>query len=297
MSNDKNMSKKVINWFPGHMAKARREISEKLKVIDIIIELVDARAPYSSKNPMINDLIKQKPRLIVLTKKDMADEEKTQQWLKLYESQGYRAISVNLKNFNEYQKIIQECRVVLKEKMEREQARGLKPRAIRAMVLGIPNVGKSTFINALANRKATVTGNKKGVTKAQQIIRVAKDFELFDTPGGLWPKFEDERVARNIAFLGSIKQEILPLDDLFIDAIRYLSEYYPQHLLNRYQLTVNLEDENWLLDTYAQIAKIRKIKPLRGDIDYDRVITVLFTDIHDGSIGPITWEDTSCFCA
>lgn len=297
MSNDKNMSKKVINWFPGHMAKARREISEKLKVIDIIIELVDARAPYSSKNPMINDLIKQKPRLIVLTKKDMADEEKTQQWLKLYESQGYRAISVNLKNFNEYQKIIQECRVVLKEKMEREQARGLKPRAIRAMVLGIPNVGKSTFINALANRKATVTGNKPGVTKAQQIIRVAKDFELFDTPGVLWPKFEDERVARNIAFLGSIKQEILPLDDLFIDAIRYLSEYYPQHLLNRYQLTVNLEDENWLLDTYAQIAKIRKIKPLRGDIDYDRVITVLFTDIHDGSIGPITWEDTSCFCA
>ncbi len=294
---EKNTVKANIQWFPGHMAKARREISEKLKVIDIIIELVDARAPYSSKNPMINDLVKQKPRLIVLTKKDMADENQTLKWLELYEKEGYRAISVNLKNFNEYQKIINECRIVLKDKMEREKARGLKPRAIRAMVLGIPNVGKSTFINALANRKAAVTGNRPGVTKAQQIIRVAKDFELFDTPGVLWPKFEDERIARNIAFLGSIKQEILPLDDLFIDAIRYLSEFYPHLLMNRYQLSVNVEDENWILDTFNHIAKIRKIKPVKGETDYDRVISVLFTDIHDGSIGPITWEDPSCFNA
>ena len=294
---EKNTVKANIQWFPGHMAKARREISEKLKVIDIIIELVDARAPYSSKNPMINDLVKQKPSLIVLTKKDMADENQTLKWLELYEKEGYRAISVNLKNFNEYQKIINECRIVLKDKMEREKARGLKPRAIRAMVLGIPNVGKSTFINALANRKAAVTGNRPGVTKAQQIIRVAKDFELFDTPGVLWPKFEDERIARNIAFLGSIKQEILPLDDLFIDAIRYLSEFYPHLLMNRYQLSVNVEDENWILDTFNHIAKIRKIKPVKGETDYDRVISVLFTDIHDGSIGPITWEDPSCFNA
>ena len=283
-----------IQWFPGHMAKARREISEKLKVIDIVIELVDARAPYSSKNPMLNEMVRNKPRLIVLTKKDMADEEKTKQWLSYYESLGYQAISVNLKNFNEYQKIIEKCRVVLKSKMEKERSRGLKPRAIRAMVLGIPNVGKSTFINKLAKRKATVTGNKPGVTKAQQIIRVEKDFELFDTPGVLWPKFEDEHVARNIALLGSIKQDILPLDDLFIYAIEYMHAHYPTLLKQRYQLEIDLDDSDWLLKCFDHIACVRKIKPLKGETDYDRVIALVFSEIHDGSIGQITWEDISC---
>lgn len=283
-----------IQWFPGHMAKARREISERVKVIDIIIELVDARAPYSSKNPMLNDIIQNKPRLIVLTKKDMADEEKTHQWVHYYESQGYQAMSVNLKNFNEYQKIIEKCRVVLKPKMDKELARGLRPRAIRAMVIGIPNVGKSTFINKLANRKATVTGNKPGVTKAQQIIRVAKDFELFDTPGVLWPKFDDEHVARNIALIGSIKQDILPLDELFIYAIKYLNEKYPELLKNRYQLEIDSDDSDWLLKVFDHIANKRKIKPLRGETDYDRVIELLFSEIYDGSIGKVTWEDTSC---
>ncbi|WP_154886849.1 ribosome biogenesis GTPase YlqF [Longibaculum muris] len=283
-----------IQWFPGHMAKAKREISEKIKVIDIVIELVDARAPYSSKNPMINDIIKNKPRLIVLTKKDMADENLTKQWVQYYESLGYQAMSVNLKNFNEYQKIIDKCRHVLKEKMEKELARGLKPRAIRAMVLGIPNVGKSTFINRLANRKATITGNKPGVTKAQQIIRVAKDFELFDTPGVLWPKFEDEHVAKNIAMIGSIKQNILPLDDLFIEAMTYLSQNYSSILKERYQLEIDLEDPDWVLKTFDHIAQLRKIKPLKGETDYDRVIELFFSEINDGSIGRITWEDTSC---
>ena len=283
-----------IQWFPGHMAKARREISERMKVIDIVIELVDARAPYSSKNPMINEIIKNKPRLIVLTKKDMANEAMTAKWVHYYESLGYQAMSVNLKNFNEYQKIIEKCRVVLKPKMDKELSRGLKPRAIRAMVLGIPNVGKSTFINKLANRKATVTGNKPGVTKAQQIIRVDKDFELFDTPGVLWPKFDDEHVAKNIALLGSIKQSILPLDDLFIDAIKFITMHYPELLQKRYQLTIDLEDPNWVLETFDHIAKLRKIKPLKGETDYDRVIELFFSEINDGSIGRITWEDPSC---
>ena len=149
-----------IQWFPGHMAKAKREIQERMKLIDIVIELVDARAPFSSKNPMFDDVIKGKPRLIVLTKKDMANEQKTNQWIQYYESLNYQAMSVNLKKFNEYQKIIEKCRYILKEKMLKEQARGLKPRAIRAIVIGIPNVGKSTFINKLANRKATITGNR-----------------------------------------------------------------------------------------------------------------------------------------
>ena len=205
---------KQIQWFPGHMAKARREISEKMKLIDIVIELVDARAPLSSKNPMFNEICNNKPRLIVMTKKDLADSKATSKWIEYFKGKGIYAICVNLKNFNEYQLVIDVCKEILKEKMEREAKRGLKPRAMRAMVLGIPNVGKSTFINRLAKRKATVTGNRPGVTKAQQIIRVDKDFELFDTPGVLWPKFDDLNVARNIALIGSIKQDILPLDEL-----------------------------------------------------------------------------------
>jgi len=283
-----------IQWFPGHMAKARREMNERMKVIDIVIELVDARAPYSSKNPMFDDIIKQKPRLIVLTKQDMADDYKTKQWVSYYQSLGFQAMSVNLKNFNEYQKIIDKCRLVLKEKMEKEQARGLKPRAIRAMVMGIPNVGKSTFINKLANRKATITGNRPGVTKSQQIIRVAKDFELFDTPGVLWPKFDDIQIARNIALVGSIKQDILPLDELFIYAMEFLSQHYPHLLEERYRLKINLNDEDWVLKTFDHIAKIRKIKPLRGETDYDRVIELVFSEIYDGSLGQMTWEDISC---
>lgn len=287
-------NKMNIQWFPGHMAKARREISERMKLIDIVIELVDARAPFSSKNPMFDDIIKQKPRLIVLTKQDMATPEKTKQWVSYYQSLGYQAMSVNLKNFNEYQKIIDKCRVVLKDKMEKEKARGLKPRAIRAMVMGIPNVGKSTFINKLANRKATVTGNRPGVTKSQQIIRVAKDFELFDTPGVLWPKFEDLSIARNIALIGSIKQDILPLDELFIYVMEYLTEHYPELLKNRYQLEIDLEDEDWIVKTFDHFAHVRKIKPLRGETDYDRVIELVFSEIYDGSLGSLTWEEAPC---
>ncbi len=289
-----NENKINIHWFPGHMAKARREIENRIKLIDIIIELVDARAPYSSKNPMLNDIINKKPRLIVLTKKDMADDRETDSWVSFYESKGYQSMSVNLKNFNEYKKIIEKCRTSLADKMQKEQSRGIKPRPIRAMVIGIPNVGKSTFINKIANRKATVTGNKPGVTKSQQIIKVAKDFELFDTPGVLWPKFEDEAIARNIALIGSIKQEILPLDDLFIYMMSFLNKHYPQLLKERYQLIIDENDPDWIVHTFDHIANIRKIKPLRGETDYDRVIELVFTDIYDGSLGKITWEDNSC---
>lgn len=278
-----------IQWFPGHMAKARREISERIKVIDIVIELVDARAPRASKNPMFNEIIHNKPRLIVMTKKDLADEKYTKEWIRYYQEQGYYAISVNLKNFNEYQIIIKLCKEILKDKMEREKNKGLKPRAMRAMVLGIPNVGKSTFINRLAKRKATITGNRPGVTKAQQIIRVDKDFELFDTPGVLWPKFEDIDIARNIALIGSIKQQILPLDELFIYALEYLVKNYPGKIEERYQVQVDLEGD-WVEQLFDDIAKNRKIKPVRGSTDYDRVIEMFFNEIYDGSLGKITWE-------
>lgn len=280
---------KQIQWFPGHMAKARREISEKIKLIDIIIELVDARAPKSSKNPMFDDICQNKPRLIVMTKKDLADEKLTQKWLQYYQSKGMYALSVNLKNFNEYQLVINTCKEILKEKMEKEAKRGLKPRAMRAMVLGIPNVGKSTFINRLAKRKATVTGNRPGVTKAQQIIRVDKDFELFDTPGVLWPKFDDLDTARNIALIGSIKQDTLPLDELFIYAIEYLQKNYDNVISKRYNVEIDF-DSDWVEKVYDDIAKNRKIKPIRGYTDYDRVMEIFFNDIFNGELGKITWE-------
>ena len=255
-----------IQWFPGHMAKAKREIADKIKLIDIVVELVDARAPYSSKNPLFNSVVNNKPRLIVMTKEDLADDKLTQKWIDFYKSKGYYAISVNLKQFNEYKKIIQVCKEILKDKMAREAKKGLKPRAMRAMVLGIPNVGKSTFINRLAKRKATVTGNKPGVTKAQQIIKVDKDFELFDTPGVLWPKFESEDIARNIALIGSIKQQILPREDLFIYAVEYLVKNYPGTLENRYQIAVDLQSD-WVEKCYDDIAFNKKIKPVRGITD------------------------------
>ena len=289
MSSDKQ-NKTNINWFPGHMAKARREISERLKIVDIVIELVDGRAPYSSKNPMFDDILKQKPRLIVLTKKDLSDEKRVQQWMQYYQSKGYGAISVNLKNFNDYQKIIQLCKDAIKDKLEKERAKGLKPRPVRAMVIGIPNVGKSTFINRLASRKATITGNRPGVTKAQQIIRINNDFELFDTPGVLWPKFESEQVAYHIALIGSIKSTILPLDELVIYALKFLEENYPGALDRRYHIGSIDFDELWIEPTFEAIANSRHIKKVRGEVDYDRVIDLFLKDLFDGAIEKITWE-------
>lgn len=278
-----------IQWYPGHMAKAKREISEKLKIIDIVIELVDARAPVSSKNPMFDKLINNKPRLIVMTKKDMADEKRVRYYENYYQEQGYHVITVNLKNFNEYKKIINLSKEILKEKMAKEAARGLRPRPMRAMVIGIPNVGKSTFINKIAKRKATITGNRPGVTKAQQLIKVDKDFELFDTPGVLWPRFDDQTTARNIAIIGSIKQQILPLDELFIYLMEYLATNYPEILKERYNLTIDLEGE-WIEKACKDIASVRKIKPFKGDVDYDRVMELVFSEINDGSIGRLSFE-------
>ena len=224
-----------------------------------------------------------------MTKEDLANPEITKKWIQYYKDHGYYAMSVNLKQFNEYKKIIQVCKEILKDKMEREAKKGLKPRAMRAMVLGIPNVGKSTFINRLAKRKATVTGNKPGVTKAQQIIKVDKDFELFDTPGVLWPKFENERVARNIALIGSIKQQILPREDLFMYAVEHLVKNYPRSVENRYQIEIDLE-EDWIEKCYDDIASNKKIKPVRGITDYERVMDMFFTDLFDGAIAKVTWE-------
>ena len=275
-----------IQWFPGHMAKAKREIADKIKLIDIVVELVDARAPYSSKNPLFNSVVNNKPRLIVMTKEDLADDKLTQKWLDFYKSKGYYAMSVNLKQFNEYKKIIQVCKEILKDKMAREAKKGLKPRAMRAMVLGIPNVGKSTFINRLAKRKATVTGNKPGVTKAQQIIKVDKDFELFDTPGVLWPKFEDQQVGLRLALIGSIRDEILNQDEMAIELIEYLKNHYQGILADRYQVDEN-EDKVKILE---QIALNRNCKMKGNELDYEKASKIVLEEFRNGKLGKISLE-------
>ena len=257
---------KQIQWYPGHMAKAQREIESKVKLVDIVIELVDARAPFSTHNPELDYMIKNKPRLYILTKKDLADPKATDALIAEFKRQGHSAVAVDLKNFKEEKKIVNMCRYQLKEKREKEAARGLKPKPIRALVAGIPNVGKSTFINKIAKRKAAAVGNKPGVTK-----------------------FTDINKAMNVALCGSIKMEILPLDDLFIHAIGYLAKHYPEMLKERYNLTIDL-DSDWVLPVYDHISDYRHIKKLRGETDYDRVQETFFNDLKNASLGRITWE-------
>jgi len=280
---------KNIQWFPGHMAKATREIEERVKLVDLIIELRDARAPISTANPLIG-AIKNKPHLIILTKIDLADPKETDKWVQALKNDNQECMALNLTQFNAYQQIVNISKKLLADKMKKEQARGLKPRPVRAMVVGIPNVGKSTLINRLAKRKATITGDKPGVTKAQQIIKVDRDFELFDTPGILWPKFDDRDVAMHIALCGSIKSTILPHDEIYIYAMEYLQNNYPHYLKERYQLEIDLEDENWIEQSFEHISKVRHFQKVRGELDYDRIMELLFNDILKGNIGKITWQ-------
>lgn len=281
---------KDIHWYPGHMAKARREIESRVKLVDIIIELRDARAPASTSNPIINQIEKQKPHLVILTKKDLADPVVTEAWLKYFEKNGTPAMALDLMNFNAYQQIVQRAKSLLKDKIEREKQRGLKPRPVRALVVGIPNVGKSTLINRLAKRRATITGDRPGVTRAQQIIKVSNDFELFDTPGILWPRFDDPQVAMHIALVGSIKNTILPLDEVFIYALKFLSENYPQALIDRYNMKAELEKEDWVEVFCRNLSKQKNFRLVRQELDYDRIYDLLFNDLIKGNLGTISWE-------
>lgn len=285
-----NGNKANINWYPGHMAKAEREIESRIKIVDMVIELVDARAPFSSRNTSFDRILKNKPRLVLMTKSDLADSQITEKWQSFYKEKGFLSLAVNLKNFKEEKKIINMCLAMLSEKREKEAQKGLKTRAIRAMIIGVPNVGKSTLINALAKRKAAIAGNKPGVTKAQQIIRINKDFELFDTPGILPPKYSDFITSCNVALIGSIKKDILPLDDLFIYAVKYLNQHYSKALIKRYGLSFD-ENQDWILDAYDQIALVRHLPKKNGETDYDRVQDIFFKDLSDGVFGGITWEN------
>ncbi|WP_239254805.1 ribosome biogenesis GTPase YlqF [Listeria ilorinensis] len=277
----------TIQWFPGHMAKARRQVTEKLKLVDVIFELVDARIPQSSANPMLGEIIHQKKRIIILNKADMADEAVTKKWIEFYRAKGLPAVAVNSwqgKNMHAIERAAQE---VMAEKFERLRAKGMKPRAIRAMILGIPNVGKSTLINRLAKKNIAKTGNKPGVTKAQQWIKVGKSLELLDTPGILWPKFEDQSVGYKLALTGAIKDDLLQMEDVAAFGLAFLHQYYPRALTTWLDLEVPLEDTEELL---RLIAEKRHLVDRYHEPDYGRAAEVVVREIRQQKMGQISFD-------
>ncbi|MDQ0427791.1 ribosome biogenesis GTPase A [Planomicrobium stackebrandtii] len=277
----------TIQWFPGHMAKARRQVTEKLKLVDIIFELVDARLPLSSRNPMIDQVIQQKPRLIILNKMDMADEVETKKWIRYFEDQGTRAVAINSLEGRGLQLVTKASKEILEDKWNRMIAKGIKPRAIRAMIVGIPNVGKSTLINRLSKKSLAKTGNMPGVTKAQQWIKVGKEIELLDTPGILWPKFEDPETGLKLAVTGAIKDSVIQMQELAIYSLRFLEERYPERMMERYGID-HVDEE--IVNTFDHIGKKRGCFDQHGDIDYETTAEIVVRDIRNQYLGKVTFD-------
>ncbi|CAH2212964.1 ribosome biogenesis GTPase A [Tepidibacter aestuarii] len=283
-----NMDNRMnINWYPGHMKKTKESLQKNLKLIDVVVELLDSRIPFSSKNPDVDNIIKDKPKVVVLNKFDMADPSKIKLWQDYYESQGVKAIPVNTISGKGVDKIIQECREAVREKMEALIKKGRKERAIRLMIVGVPNVGKSTLINKLAGRKSTQTGDRPGVTKGNQWVKLKGNLELLDTPGILWPRFEDENVAMNLAFTRAIKDEILDVETLALRFIEKLEDIYPENLKERYKLE---ELGQTPLETMEMIGVKRGCLMARKEIDYTRVAKIVLNEFREGKTGKMTLE-------
>lgn len=279
-------NKATINWYPGHMTKAVRQMKEDIKLIDLVIEILDARIPMSSRNPDIDELGKNKSRLILLNKSDLADERCNDKWAEYFRGKGYTVVKVNSKNKSGIKEINNAVNEACKEKIERDRRRGIKNRPVRAMVVGIPNVGKSTFINAYAGKNCAKTGNKPGVTKGKQWIKLNKGLELLDTPGILWPKFEDQTIGFNLALTGSINDNILNTTDMVYDFIKVLAQMYPEALVNRY----NIENDEDALVVLNRIAEVRGCK-LKGDKpDIDKAALIVIDDFRSGKLGRITLD-------
>ncbi|MBR5945381.1 MAG: ribosome biogenesis GTPase YlqF [Lachnospiraceae bacterium] len=275
-----------INWYPGHMTKAKRMMQENLGLIDLVIELLDARVPISSRNPDIDSLAGNKARLILLNKSDLSDERANKQWMDYFESKGLNIVMVNSQSGKGVKSVSQAVNEACKEKLERDRKRGIVGRPIRAMVVGIPNVGKSTFINSYAGKACAKTGNKPGVTKGKQWIRLSKTLELLDTPGILWPKFEDKKVGLNLALIGSINDDILNKDELALSLIEYLKKSYSGVLNERYG--VNEEDKH--IDILIGIAVNRKCFKSGEEPDISKAAMLLLDDFRKGRLGRISLE-------
>lgn len=272
--------------YPGHMSKAKRAMQEDLKLINVIIELVDARVPLSSKNPDIDPMANGKSRIILLNKCDLADAAVTAQWKKYYEKKGFFVALVNSKQGKGVKQVNEVIQSACKEKIERDRRRGILNRPIRAMIVGIPNVGKSTFINSFAGKACTKTGNKPGVTKGKQWIRLNKNVELLDTPGILWPKFEDQTVGLRLAFIGSIKDELSNQYELCLLLMKYLQEHYPEAVPKAYQIEAD-DSEVVLLE---RVAKRRGCLKAGGEYDLDKAANYVIDDFRNGRLGAISLE-------
>jgi ribosome biogenesis GTPase A len=275
-----------INWYPGHMAKTKRLIKENINLIDIIYEIIDARIPYSSKIKDIDDLIKDKPKLLIMTKIDMCDMNETKKWIKYYEQKGYVVVSLDLLNGKDVSKIINITKEILKPLDEKRKDKGLLHRSYRALVIGIPNVGKSTLINRLVGKKAVNVGNMPGITKNLNWIRINNDIELLDSPGILWPKLDNKEIALNLASTAAIKEEILPIDDVATHILRKLNDYYPDKLYSRY----GLEHIDDIVEAFDFIGKKRGCLIRGGEIDYKKVSMLIIRDTKEGNIGNITLD-------
>ena len=280
---EKNMQ---FQWYPGHMTKAKRQMQEDIKLIDLVIELVDARIPLASRNPDIDELGKNKARLILMNKSDLSDAGRNREWSDFFREKGYYVVCLDARSKAGMKDVTNVVMETCKEKIERDRKRGIKNRPVRAMVVGIPNVGKSTFINSYAGKACAKTGNKPGVTKGKQWIRLNKNVELLDTPGILWPKFEDQRVGLYLALIGAIKDEILNIDELSLELIKILLSDYPTVLKERYGGEENAEPPVIL----GQIAENRKCISKGGELDYSKAAALLIDEFRSGKLGQITLE-------
>lgn len=283
---EEKLTKASFNWYPGHMTKAKRMMQEDIKFNDIVIELIDARIPMSSRNPDIDVLAKNKYRLILLNKSDLADERVTVKWVEFFEKQGIKVIKLDSRQRSGMKSVNNAILEVCKEKIERDRKRGIINRPVRAMIVGIPNVGKSTFINSFAGKACAKTGNKPGVTKGKQWIRLNKTVELLDTPGILWPKFDNEKIANDLAFIGSINDQILNLTELSLKFIESVKNDYAGIFTSRY----DIEEKDDGVTMLGDIAIARGCLKKGGEPDYDKAAALIFDDFRSGKLGKISIE-------
>jgi len=277
----------AIQWFPGHMSKARRQVQENLKYVDFVIELVDARLPISSRNPMLDKIIGDKPRLIALNKADLADRNAVKSWVEFFEKQGIIALAINSKEAHTAKRLTVAAKTLMADKLARNAERGIQNSSLRTMIVGIPNAGKSTLMNRLAGKKVAVTGNKPGVTKGQQWLRTNKELEILDTPGILWPKFEDDQVGLKLALTGAIKDQLLPMDDVTIFGLQYFLENYQAATMKR----LRMKEADLELEIPDLIMELTKRFGFRDD--YDRFYQMFVKDVRDGRMGEYCLDKVS----
>ncbi len=283
----------TIQWFPGHMTRARRQIEAKLKLIDMVVELLDARLPLSSRNPMIDEILQNKPRLIILNKADLADPVITDAWVQYFKDQGHEVLTLDAASGQGTREIPERAKVLLKEQRDKRAAKGMNQRAIRALIVGIPNVGKSTLTNRLAGKSIAATGDRPGVTKGQQWIKVGTEMELLDTPGILWPKFEDQGVGYRLAVTGAIREEILNVEDVAYFGTKYICENYWDRLAERFELDEppqDMDNPNDVVEIMEAIGRKRGCLMSGGRVDLEKASKVILRELRAGKLGRISME-------